>query len=336
MENRINIEEFKVLFVSSSGKVFKFIPFIKSQYESLQPFVRKIDHYRIKGSGIKAYILAYKELKKILKSEKYDIIHAHWTYSGIICSSLIKKEKLVVSFMGNDLFGIYTKKYNILTFKGLINILLSQYLLFKTDAIIVKSKRMLRWIPFYCRYKTQIVPNGVNLNKFKPLDQNEAKKYLQIEPQQKYILFLGDTKDSNKNFDLLEKAGLQLDKAEVSYKILKPYPIDRTKVPFYLAAADVLAFTSKLEGSPNIIKEAIAMGCPIVATDVGDVFERISGIDGCYISKFDEYDFSEKLAAALKSNKRINPNGHLNEISEINISRKIISLYVKMIKKSLA
>jgi len=103
---------YKVLFVSSSGKTFKLLPFIKSQFESLQPYLKTIDHYRIKGSGIKAYYVAFKELKVVLKEGNYDIIHAHWAYAGILCSFIVNKEKLVISYMGSDLQGIYFTKYN--------------------------------------------------------------------------------------------------------------------------------------------------------------------------------------------------------------------------------
>lgn len=324
-------KDLKVLFVSSSGKVFKLIPFIKSQFESIQHHLKKADHYNIKGSGIKAYISSYKDLKEKLRNENFDIIHAHWTYAGIICMLLTKREKLVISFMGNDLQGIYTKKFNILTLKGLVNILLSQYLLFKTDAIIVKSNKMLRWVPSYFRHKSEVIPNGVNLNKFKAMDQSVARSYLNLDPNQKYIAFLADTRDQNKNFDLLNKSSLLLKKANVDHKILTPYPIHSSEIPFYLAAADVLAFPSKLEGSPNIIKEALAMGCPIVATDVGDIRERIGDIKGCYVSTFNKRDFSIKLTAALTLNKRIDTTHHLTEISEDTIANKIIALYKKIL-----
>lgn len=331
MNNKVDRTDLKVLFVSCSGTIFKLIPFVKSQYDSLEPYVEKIDHYRIKGSGLKAYRLAYKELKKKLKDEAFDIIHAHWSYSGLLCSFIKKNEKLVVSFMGNDLQGYYSKKFNLLTFRGLLEILLSQILLFRTDAIIVKSKKMLNWIPFYFRQKTEVIPNGVNLNKFKRMDKNEAREVLHIDSAKSYILFLGNIEDPNKNFNLLKKAACLLN---ISNVILKPYPVHSNQIPYYLAAADVLAFPSKLEGSPNIIKEAIAVGCPIVATDVGDVKERIGEIEGCHISKFDELDFAKKLSAALKYNKRINANGHLIEISETNIAVRIINLYKKMLKSS--
>ena len=54
---------------------------------------------------------------------------------------------------------------------------------------------------------------------------------------------------------------------------------------------DILVLTSYFEGSPNIVKEAISCGLPVISVDVGDVKEQIDGIDNCqnyHNDKFDE------------------------------------------------
>lgn len=329
----MEVENLKVLFVSSRGKMISRIPFIESQFESLKPYIKEIDHFRIGGSGIKAYIRSYKTLKQKLRQGNFDIIHAHWTYSCVLCTLLQKKEKIIVSFMGSDLQGIYYKNINLPTLKGLVNIFLSQIITFKVNGIIVKSKRMIRWIPPFLRFKANVIPNGVNLKKFNRIDKIYAREYLKLNDNEKYILFLGDPNDPRKNFSLVKQSLKLLDQEGIIYTLLAPYPIDSSKIPYFLASADVLAFPSKLEGSPNVIKEALAMECPIVATDVGDVVERVASIDGCYISKYKSTDFSEKLKIALQFNKRISSEEELKLISEDNIAMKIVEFYQKISKK---
>ena len=65
-----------------------------------------------------------------------------------------------------------------------------------------------------------------------------------------------------------------------------------------MCAVDALLMTSFTEGSPQVIKEALACGCPIVSVDVGDVKERIDGVDGCYVA---ETRHATELASLLQN-----------------------------------
>lgn len=73
------------------------------------------------------------------------------------------------------------------------------------------------------------------------------------------------------------------------------YNVKHEDMPFYLCAADVLISTSKWEGSPNIIKEAMACNIPIVSTDVGDVKRLLDGVHGCYTTSSEADNVSSKL-----------------------------------------
>lgn len=48
-------------------------------------------------------------------------------------------------------------------------------------------------------------------------------------------------------------------------------------------AVDAILMTSKTEGSPQVIKEAMACNYPIVATDVSDIKYMLGGMSGHYI-----------------------------------------------------
>jgi glycosyltransferase involved in cell wall biosynthesis len=64
-----------------------------------------------------------------------------------------------------------------------------------------------------------------------------------------------------------------------------------------MCAADAFLLTSFMEGSPQVIKEAMACGCPIVSVDVGDVRERMAGVEGCYVANTRK---PEELAGLLR------------------------------------
>jgi len=75
---------------------------------------------------------------------------------------------------------------------------------------------------------------------------------------------------------------------------LKGY--SREQVTLLMNAADALIMTSLTEGSPQVVKEAMAVGCPVVSVDVGDVSNLICGLENCHIAD----RTPEALASALK------------------------------------
>ena len=71
-------------------------------------------------------------------------------------------------------------------------------------------------------------------------------------------------------------------------------------------AADVMIFASLREGSPNVIKEAMACNLPIVSTDVGDVREILTGVHGCHIVARDPKTFAKAILEIIKEGSRTN------------------------------
>ena len=98
------------------------------------------------------------------------------------------------------------------------------------------------------------------------------------------------------------------------------------QVPVWLNASDVLLLTSLHEGSPTIIKEALACNVPVVSVDVGDVRERIKEIQGCYLALPDPNELAGKLCLVYSGARRV--AGHL-KMQEFSLQR--IALQLKML-----
>ena len=94
--------------------------------------------------------------------------------------------------------------------------------------------------------------------------------------------------------------------------------------------------TSHREGSPVVIKEAMACGTPIVSVDVGDVKDVLSGTEGCYISTYDANDVAVIVRQALSFKgktdgpQRIMEKGLSNEI----VAKRILKIYQAVMEKS--
>lgn len=315
----------RVLFVSAFGAWGRPASYIQSQSDSLKRNGVNISDFYLRHRGIGGYVKSYFELKKYLKTnQKFDIVHAHFGYTAFIVFLTSYKAKFVISFMGDDLYGILDDNMQ-QTAKGRFNIVLARFLQSRADWIIVKSNRMLDFIKDEYKQITTVVPNGVDYEKFPLVEQSAAREKLNLDPSLRYLLFLGSPNEKRKNFQLVKNAFDLL--ADNNAVLLNPYPVDGEDVYLYLNACDVLVLASILEGSPNVIKEALVCNCPIVATDVGDVPERIKGVDGCYLAEFNANDMAAKMKLALAFNSRTNGRNMSAYLKTDNIAQRIVNTY---------
>lgn len=325
----------RVLFVcSGNSKDFGIAPFVLSQAKSLQEESVEVLFYKVIGKGIRGYLKNVKKLRAFLREHKVDVIHAHYSFNGLLALLAMAKPPIVVSFMGSDTYGDYDSKGR-LKVGSYINIIISKFIQPFIKAAIVKSPNLAKYI--YLKSKSFIVPNGVNTNHFLPINNEKAKEKLGLAKEINYALFLGDKGNERKNFGLSANA---VSKVSKSYNIslLTPYPVSQEMLPYYMSAADVVLLSSYNEGSPNVIKEAMVCNRPIVSTNVGDV-EWLFGYEpGHFIAGFDVADYASKLKLALDfSIKNGSTNGRKRikklGLDSQTIAQRIISIYKKVLNE---
>jgi glycosyltransferase involved in cell wall biosynthesis len=324
----------KVLFISSgNSKEFEIIPFIKEQGDSLKNEGIDVDYYTVVGKGLWGYVKAGFSLRKLLKKKQYDLIHAHFIYSGY--AALIgagRKTPVVLSLMGSDANGEYKGKGKVVL-SSRVSSFFTWLIQPFVKAIISKSSNIERSV--YLKHKSFIIPNGVNMQKFRPPVLNTNSSYLHNGGKTK-VLFLGNKNKTGKNFPLVEAALQHLGWQHV--ELICPYPVNHNDVPRYLNEANVLVFPSFMEGSPNVIKEAMACNCPIVSTDVGDVSWVFGKTKGCYLASFDAVDFAEKIKQAIEfSQREVRTKGRQRlvnlSLDMETVAKQIKSVYKKALTK---
>ena len=109
--------------------------------------------------------------------------------------------------------------------------------------------------------------------------------------------------------------------------------VSNDKVPVWLNASDVLLVTSKHEGSPTVVKEALASGLPIVSVPVGDIPERIAGVAGCYLAEPDPDDLAEKLDFVYQRRERLDCRDKLQKLSCGAVAATIEEFYGEVLRR---
>ena len=304
----------KVLILASYNKN-RFAPFIVEQANALVEQGCEVEYFGIVGKGLKGYLKAYKSLLKKIKEFKPDIVHAHYGLSGLL-ANLQRTVPVVTTYHGSDINLTKVLKLSKIAMRlSAYNIFVSQ-----RNVEIAKPKNIFL-----------LLPCGVNLPEYKEEDVIAIKKQLRWQETKRYVLFAGAFDNRVKNAPLAQESVGLLENVELIE--LKGYTREQVTALFY--AVDAFLMTSFTEGSPQVVKEAMACGCPIVSVDVGDVSERIDGLQGCYIAARHSQDIANKLNQALSFNSRTKGRERIIELGLTNdlVAKKLVKIYDGILNK---
>ncbi|MBN1183510.1 MAG: glycosyltransferase family 4 protein [Bacteroidales bacterium] len=300
----------KVLFVSSGNNKTGISPIIRNQGFAIEKAGCLIDFYLVKGNGIAGYLKNVLPLRKLLLKENYDIIHAHYSLSAFVASMAFARP-LVVSIMGSDI-----------KMEGYLKILLKFFLVtFSWKKIIVKSEDLKRSMNL--NKEVIVLPNGVDLDLFIPLNKEYCLNKLGWNINKTHILFAANPKRKEKNFPLFKSSMLLLNIDSVVFHYLEDTPNEL--MPILYNAASISVLTSLWEGSPNVVKEAMACNCPVVATDVGDIRWLFGDEPGHYIAGFSTEDFADKIKSALEFSNKIGRTNGRERIISLGLDSKVVA-----------
>jgi teichuronic acid biosynthesis glycosyltransferase TuaC len=298
--------------------------FIARQVDFLRAAGVDVDVFRFRGNGSPLrYAAAWLGVQRRLRRRRYDLVHAQFGQSGLL--ALPKRLPLVVTFRGDDLEGILHKTTGRLTASGRVLPLLSRAVARRADATIVVSAHMKAFL--HREARPHVIPSGLDLKRFRIMPQDQARRHLGLPPDRRLVLFVGSPTSSRKRYDLARQA-VEILRLTVPAELVLGWAVPHDQIPYFMNACDALVFTSRQEGSPNVVKEALACNLPVVSVAIGDVPERLRDLAGCEVSADDRPEtIAAGLARALSRGTRIAGRQRMLELDEHVITERVIDVY---------
>jgi teichuronic acid biosynthesis glycosyltransferase TuaC len=278
--------------------------------------------------GPMAYYRMRSKIARAVTEFDPDIIHL--MYGGVMADQVTRHHcgrPVVVTFHGSDLLGEnlsgWTRK--IISRYG---VHCSRSAVRAADGVVVVARHLLRalhgGVPLN---KVHVIPCGIDLERFKPMNPLLCKQQLGWKSDSFHVLFASSNGDPVKRPELARAAVAQMNPTGRPPELHYLTGISNADVPVWLNASDVLLLTSLHEGSPTVVKEALACGLPVISVDVGDVAERIAGIEGCHLAKPEPADLAAKLSLVRERAQRLECGSRLDELSILSIAHKLKRCY---------
>ena len=278
---------------------------------------------RIAGHNLLYYAYRAGSLyPRILRSslrEDYDIVHINGGMAAPL-GLLQPQRPVVLTLWGDDLLGD-----RLAGFQPEI----TKFCARRSDRIIVRSREMKDALP--C--DAAIIPSGIDMAKFKPMDRAEARATVGWNRTDRHVLFPYPEYREKKRYPVAVRVVEAVNDAiDETVRLQQIDNADHEAMPIYYNAADVLLLPSLREGSPNTVKEAMSCNVPVVTTDVGDVRERLGPVTNSYVCREDS-ELVDALLTVLDTDARSDGREHVEDVSLERMGERIVELYESLLEE---
>ncbi len=303
--------------------------FVKTQVDSLIKAGLEVEvlHPSIGQPALVRYASTIVQIWQKAFSRRYDVINGQYGLWCLICR-LQWTTPVVAAYIGDDLLGTIKADGNY-SFKGNAVALLSRQLCYWVEAVIVKSEQMKRAARGH-QEKIFVIPDGVNFEQFHPVPRPEARKDLGWQQDKYYVLFGNNPLIPVKNFALAQAAVERIRAKGIDIELVVASGLPHATVMQYMNASNALILSSHAEGSPNVVREAMACNVPVVATDVGDVRDVIARTAGCTVCTPNNVEeMAAGIEVALAHTERTTGRQDTQHLASDVIAQQIIKVYAQ-------
>ncbi len=263
--------------------------------------------------GSRQYVPATRRLRKLLRREQYDLVHAHYGLPGW-CARLAGAGPLVVTFHGTDVrHGVVGPMSRRLAWRADL-VAGASRALFETE----NDRPGLPPVP-----GSAVLPCGVDVGRFRPIPRSEARNALGLDPDGRYLLFPANParpeKRSERAVDLAAACGAEL---------LTGGGIDPDQMPLWINAANAVLVTSDYEGFGLACLESLACDVPILSTPVGIAPFALAGVAGALCAPYDTSTWTAVAGPHLEAaDPRVEGAGRAASLSAERMAERVVEAY---------
>jgi len=261
----------------------------------------------------RGYARAARDLRRRYRGERFDIVHAHFGLTAWPALA-VRHATRVVTLHGTDLRHPRSRR--------ITSAALPRY-----DLVAAVSPELAREVPgAQAKRRVAVLPCGVDLDRFVPIDRGEARERLGLERDGRYVLLPADparpAKRPDRARELADANGAKL------LALGRVHPFE---VPYWVNAANAVLVPSDHEGFGLAALEALACDVPVLATPVGNHPTALDGIDGTLCAPYDASTWSAALTPHLDAaDPRVNGRARAELWSAKRMARRVLEAWIEV------
>ena len=267
----------------------------------------------------RAYAEAAVVLRRALRRERFDLVHAHYGLTGLAAMAQ-RSVPTIVTFHGSDTGNPRVK------WQSWVSWVVAR----STTPVFVGRDGARR---LGCP-EAAIIPAGVDTDLFLPGSAEDARRSLGWPVGGRYVLLPGARANLDKGVELFDAVVQELRRHVPDLGAVSLEGFERTQVVDVMNAVDITLMTSVFEGSPVSAKESLACMTPVVSVPVGDMPELLAGLPGCAVVPRDPARLADAVLAALAHG----PDNALRQRAELfsrtRIAERTVGLYRRVLEGS--
>lgn len=305
--------------------------FVKRQIDSLQALGLEHDVVFIEGFRSKwEYVrVAWLMLRLSYSPTRPLLVHSHGGETAVsVCWYM--GGTVLLSYCGSDLLGIPHADGHLRQLSRPRRFFFQQMARVMT-ATITKSREMEATLPPIAQARNTVLPNGVDRSLFRLVPRDDARRQLGWSTGDRIVLFAPNPAVLRKRYWLAQAACREAEKSIGPIQLITGGDIPPQSMPLHMAAADCLLLTSSIEGSPNVVKEAMACDLPVVSTDVGDVRELLRDVRASWMCAPDPRELGAAVGECLTRGRRSNGREQSEWLDQAQIAVRLLELYRRLV-----